>query len=219
MCCPPPLPYVVHTLTSSLSCVLVLFLTHTIASLRSLCCSYHTPQFVLFLHLPPTHPPHPSTTLPSVLGGTQVANWGSDNLVWLPEPGNTQQRAVLMGGHGPGDGQFVAPIGVVLVPGLGLVVREVNNGGRFQVFVRRSGDGEVWGPPCTLPPPCNRSVERTRAITTSAQLLRGARKCSYHLRAIATCVHVCGVHSLPPHLLAPDYFPHTPTPHTLSFPT
>ena len=35
---------------------------------------------------------------------------------------------------GSGDGEFIIPSALALVPGLGLVVREISNGGRFQVF-------------------------------------------------------------------------------------
>ncbi len=38
------------------------------------------------------------------------------------------------GGYGSGDGEFGSPTALAVVPGLGLVVREANNGGRLQVF-------------------------------------------------------------------------------------
>jgi hypothetical protein len=38
------------------------------------------------------------------------------------------------GGSGSGDGEFDGPIALVVVPGVGLVVREDGNGGRLQVF-------------------------------------------------------------------------------------
>jgi hypothetical protein len=38
------------------------------------------------------------------------------------------------GGKGSGDGEFWYPTALVVVPGLGLVVRELGNGGRLQVF-------------------------------------------------------------------------------------
>ncbi len=39
-----------------------------------------------------------------------------------------------LGSRGSGDGEFYCPSALALVPGLGLVVREVGNGGRLQVF-------------------------------------------------------------------------------------
>jgi hypothetical protein len=39
-----------------------------------------------------------------------------------------------LGMSGSGDGEFIYPSALALVPGLGLVVREIDNGGRFQVF-------------------------------------------------------------------------------------
>ena len=39
-----------------------------------------------------------------------------------------------LGKWGSGDGEFDYPSALALVPGLGLVVRELGNGGRFQVF-------------------------------------------------------------------------------------
>ena len=39
-----------------------------------------------------------------------------------------------LGKRGSGDGEFKVPSALALVPGLGLVVREISNGGRFQVF-------------------------------------------------------------------------------------
>jgi hypothetical protein len=38
------------------------------------------------------------------------------------------------GGYGSGDGEFNFPVALAVVPGLGLVVREWDNGGRLQVF-------------------------------------------------------------------------------------
>ena len=39
-----------------------------------------------------------------------------------------------LGKYGSGDGEFDDPSALALVPGLGLVVREMGNGGRLQVF-------------------------------------------------------------------------------------
>jgi hypothetical protein len=38
------------------------------------------------------------------------------------------------GGRGSGDGEFHYPVALATVPGLGLVVRELSNDGRLQVF-------------------------------------------------------------------------------------
>jgi hypothetical protein len=43
-------------------------------------------------------------------------------------------RLASLGRHGSGHGEFISPCTLALVPDLGLVVRENDNGGRCQVF-------------------------------------------------------------------------------------
>jgi hypothetical protein len=59
-----------------------------------------------------------------------VACWSSHTIECVG--GGGVGRASL-GKLGSGDGEFECPSALALVPGLGLVVREVNSG-RFQVF-------------------------------------------------------------------------------------
>jgi hypothetical protein len=67
-------------------------------------------------------------------GGWLVACWGSHAIEFVggDVDGGGVGRARL-GKWGSGDGEFINPSALALVPGLGLVVREINNG-RFQVF-------------------------------------------------------------------------------------
>ena len=63
-------------------------------------------------------------------GGWLVACGGSDTIDFV----SGGVRRVRLGKGGSGDGELNTPSALALVPGLGLVVREFNNGGRFQVF-------------------------------------------------------------------------------------
>ncbi len=68
-------------------------------------------------------------------GGRLVACWGSHTIGFVggDVDGGCVVRARL-GDWGRGDGEFINPSALALVPGLGLVVREYDNGGRCQVF-------------------------------------------------------------------------------------
>ncbi len=64
-------------------------------------------------------------------GGWLVACSGSRTIEFVGGGGVGRAR---LGKWGSGDGEFSYPTALALVPGLGLVVREAGNGGRFQVF-------------------------------------------------------------------------------------
>ena len=68
-------------------------------------------------------------------GGWLVACWSSHTIEFVggDVDGGGVGRARL-GKWGSGDGEFKDPSALALVPGLGLVVREISNGGRLQVF-------------------------------------------------------------------------------------
>jgi hypothetical protein len=69
-------------------------------------------------------------------GGWLVACYGSYTIEFVGgdvDGGGGVGRARL-GKGGSGDGEFHLPSALALVPGLGLVVREMGNEGRFQVF-------------------------------------------------------------------------------------
>jgi hypothetical protein len=72
-------------------------------------------------------------------GGWLVACLDSDTTEFVggDVDGGGVGRARL-GRVGSGDGEFNGPTALALVPGLGLVVREIGNGGRVQVFQRFS---------------------------------------------------------------------------------
>ncbi len=74
-----------------------------------------------------------------VEGGWLAACWGSDRVeyVYDIDGGDGGGRPCLGragGGPGSGHGEFQFPVGLAIVPGLGLVVRESGNKGRLQVF-------------------------------------------------------------------------------------
>ena len=64
-----------------------------------------------------------------VEGGWVVACFDSHTVEFVSDG-----RPAFLGKAGGGDGEFNGPISLALVPGLGLIVREWGNGGRFQVF-------------------------------------------------------------------------------------
>jgi hypothetical protein len=70
-------------------------------------------------------------------GGWLVAR-SSHTIEFVPVGGDVQGGGVgraRLGKWGTWDGEFMWPSALALVPGLGLVVRELDNGGRVQVFV------------------------------------------------------------------------------------
>jgi hypothetical protein len=68
-------------------------------------------------------------------GGWLVACLGSDTIEFVggDVDGGCVGRARL-GKWGDGDGEFISPSALALVPGLGLIVQESGNGGRLQFF-------------------------------------------------------------------------------------
>ena len=73
----------------------------------------------------------------AVDGGWVVACGVSHTVEFVGGGGGGGGRPSLgkAGGEwGSGDGEFIYPVALALVPGLGLVVREFSNGGRLQVF-------------------------------------------------------------------------------------
>jgi hypothetical protein len=68
-------------------------------------------------------------------GGWLVACYNSDTIEFVggDVDGGGVGRARL-GNRGSRYGEFIYPSALALVPGLGLVVREISNGGRLQVF-------------------------------------------------------------------------------------
>jgi hypothetical protein len=74
-----------------------------------------------------------------VVGGWLAPCHLAGQVVFLPDgrgvrPSGSQPSGGVLGDLGSGPGQFEAPVALALAPGLGLVVRESGNGGRFQVF-------------------------------------------------------------------------------------
>ena len=70
-------------------------------------------------------------------GGWLVAR-SSHTIEFVPVGGDVHGGGVgraRLGKWGTWDGEFMWPSALALVPGLGLVVRELDNGGRVQVFV------------------------------------------------------------------------------------
>jgi DNA-binding beta-propeller fold protein YncE len=67
-------------------------------------------------------------------GGWLVACWGSDSIEFVGGDVDGGVGGARLGKYGSGDGKFKDPSALALVPGLGLVVREMGNEGRFQVF-------------------------------------------------------------------------------------
>ena len=70
-------------------------------------------------------------------GGWLVACYFSHTIEFVPVGGDVDGGGVggaRLGKMGGGDGEFVLPCTLALVPGLGLVVREAGNGGRLQFF-------------------------------------------------------------------------------------
>jgi hypothetical protein len=83
-----------------------------------------------------------------VEGGWVVACWGSDTVLFVGSgcdaavhgaPADTFLAAggALNRAPGRGGGGLDRPCALVCVPGLGLVVRDLYNGGRLQVFATR----------------------------------------------------------------------------------
>jgi hypothetical protein len=73
-----------------------------------------------------------------VEGGWLVACWNSHTVEFMcdgvgGDGGGRPSLGRAGGGWGSGDGEFDEPTALAVVPGLGLVVREANNG-RLQVF-------------------------------------------------------------------------------------
>ncbi len=67
--------------------------------------------------------------------GWLVACFGSNTIEFVNGTGGGDgAERVRLGTVGSGDGEFFGPSALALVPSLGLVVREVGNDGRFQVF-------------------------------------------------------------------------------------
>jgi hypothetical protein len=64
-------------------------------------------------------------------GGWLVVCYSSHTVRFVDGGGVGRAR---LGKKGSGDGEFYCPSALALVPGLGLVVREVGFGGRLQVF-------------------------------------------------------------------------------------
>ena len=62
--------------------------------------------------------------------GWAAADWCSHSIEFIGGA-NSSSR---LGKRGCGDGEFMHPAALALVPGLGLVVREYSNGGRLQLF-------------------------------------------------------------------------------------
>ncbi len=75
-----------------------------------------------------------------VEGGWLVACAASDTVEFVGDDGagdgggDRPSLGKAGGGKGSGDGEFDFPVALAVVPGLGLVVREVGNGGRLQLF-------------------------------------------------------------------------------------
>jgi hypothetical protein len=68
-------------------------------------------------------------------GGWLVACIGSYTIEFVSgDVGGGGVGRARLGKEGSRDGQFINPSALALVPGLGLVVREMGNAGRFQVF-------------------------------------------------------------------------------------
>jgi hypothetical protein len=68
-------------------------------------------------------------------GGWLVARYSSHTIEFVGgDVGGGGVGRARLGKVGRGDGEFFDPSALALVPGLGLVVREFLNGGRFQVF-------------------------------------------------------------------------------------
>jgi hypothetical protein len=68
-------------------------------------------------------------------GGWLVACYGSDTIEFVGgDVGGGGVGRARLGKGGSGDGEFWFPSALALVPGLGLVVREIFNEGRLQVF-------------------------------------------------------------------------------------
>jgi hypothetical protein len=69
-------------------------------------------------------------------GGWLVACYGTHTVEFVGDVvGDSDDDArPILGENGDGDGEFRAPSALALVPGLGLVVRELGNGGRVQFF-------------------------------------------------------------------------------------
>jgi len=77
-----------------------------------------------------------------VEGGWLVACWDSDSVEFVGDGvggdgggGGRPSLGKAGGGSGSEDGELYGPIALVVVAGLGLVVREWHKGGRLQVFV------------------------------------------------------------------------------------
>jgi hypothetical protein len=67
-------------------------------------------------------------------GGWLVACYFSDTIEFVGgDVGGGAVGRARLGKYGSGDGEFNLPSALALVPGLGLVVREISND-RFQVF-------------------------------------------------------------------------------------
>jgi hypothetical protein len=67
-------------------------------------------------------------------GGWLVACWGSNTIEFVGgDVGSDGVGRARLGKVGRGDGEFISPSALALVPGLGLVVREIRND-RLQVF-------------------------------------------------------------------------------------
>jgi hypothetical protein len=74
-----------------------------------------------------------------VEGGWLVACWDSHRVEFVGDGadgdgGGRPSLGKAGGGWGSGDGEFCGPTTLAVVPGLGVVVSEVGNGGRLQVF-------------------------------------------------------------------------------------
>jgi hypothetical protein len=67
-------------------------------------------------------------------GGWLVASWGSHIIDFVGDGVDGGAGRARLGKMGSGDGEFISPTALALVPGLGLVVRDDGEGGRLQFF-------------------------------------------------------------------------------------
>ncbi len=75
-----------------------------------------------------------SHTIEFVSSSSADADANADAAAGAADVATSAVDRARLGSHGSGDGQFVCPLSLALVPGLGLVVREDGKGGWLQVF-------------------------------------------------------------------------------------
>jgi hypothetical protein len=90
-----------------------------------------------------------------VEGGWLVACYNSHTVKFVSDGvggagGRRPSLGKAGGGYGIGDGDFWGPTALAVVPGLGLVVRELCNGGRVQVFATPDAIAMAAMSPCRV---------------------------------------------------------------------